>query len=302
MTYQYRAFGLNIRSSIEMPELIAGSGEPGVTIRFGGVPEKLENPRKQNSRFQAVPDCLLLTAEDIARIMVSNGREIIVDIFPGVTEDRVRPFLLGSAVGALLHQRGLLPLHASSIRVNDSCILFCGRPGKGKSTIANALVNRGYELHTDDICVVSANGEGKPRVYAGYPQLKLWKDTLEKINGNTGPYRPLGQFADKFAVPAAHSFNTKPLPLGKIYILTLHDKHSIDMSPVTGIDKFKALKHQTYRRGYAKGLGTEDTQFEIIGKIANLAPINKVRRPKKLFLLDQLADVLEKDFGNVENV
>lgn len=42
----------------------------------------------------------------------------------------------GFRLGALLYQRRSLNLHASSVQIGDGAVVFCGRRGEGRSTIA----------------------------------------------------------------------------------------------------------------------------------------------------------------------
>ena len=53
-------------------------------------------------------------------------------------ESDVRVFLLGSCIGALLHQRGILVLHAGAIHTDKGAVLFTGPWGIGKSTLLAA--------------------------------------------------------------------------------------------------------------------------------------------------------------------
>ncbi len=299
MTYRYHVFGLIMESCLEFPELIpvnGGADIPAqVRVKWGKVPDVLEEPRKSTARFQAKPGHLLLMAENAARVLISHGSEILVELLPGAEAASVRSFILGSALGAVLHQRQLLPLHASGIKTGDGCVMFCGRPGTGKSTIAGLFVQRGYALHADDLCVIGVNKEGIPLVFPGYPQLKLWGDALEKMGSQPSAYLPLHWLPDKFAVPTPR-FNREPLPIKKIFILFPHDKDRIEITPVTGIDKYKALRFQTYRRRFPGGLGTAGDHFNTAGCVVKQVPMYRVHRPKNLFLLNELADLLEKNF------
>ncbi|MCP4397035.1 MAG: hypothetical protein GY801_07015 [bacterium] len=69
---------------------------------------------------------------------------------------------IASELGALLHQRELLPLHGSAIKVNDGVCVFVGLSGNGKSTVAAAFRQRGYQVLADDVCVVSIREDGLP--------------------------------------------------------------------------------------------------------------------------------------------
>jgi len=295
--YRYRAFGLNIHSQIEIPELYpADDWDADVHILTGGVPEILDDPKVVGVRFQAKPDLFLLKVDKIAGYLVSDGNRIIIDKFAEVEDKEVRLFLLGSAFGALFHQRGLLPLHASAIEVNQQCVLFCGDSGNGKSTIARCFLERGYHLQADDICVITIDKKGFPIVFPGYPQLKLWRDALVEIGEEPGNYLQVRSVLDKYAVPVKDRFHCRALPIKKLYVLSPYNGDDIEISTINGIEKFNTLKNHTYRFRFVEGLNKEKVHFKNAGAIGNLVPFRLVKRPQEPFLLSQLADSLEKDF------
>jgi hypothetical protein len=295
----YRAFGLTIGSTVEIPELlpaVEAVREPDVVIRRGPVPETLQSPKFSGVRFQASPGHFLLKVDNIARYEVSGGSRVTVEALPEAEERDLRLFLLSSVFGALIHQRGLLPLHASAIKVEDQCVVFCGASGSGKSTIAKAFIKRGYPLHTDDISVVSAGEDGMPVAYPGYPQLKLWEDALKKTGMAIASYTRVRRVLDKFAVPVPDRFHQEPLSIRKIYSLAPWMKGEIELSEITGMKKFNVLKRHTYRFRFVEGLEQEVSHFKAAGILGGAVPICGVRRPQNLFLLDELADILENDF------
>jgi hypothetical protein len=299
MTYQYSIFGLIISSCMVFPELIPGDGVPDIHIRWGEVPPVLAESRKSTSRFQAKPGCLLFTAGQVARLLVSGGNQILIETLSGTEEEGVRAFVLSSGLGAILHQRALLPIHASGIKTGDGCVMFCGRPGTGKSTLAGVFLQRGYELHADDLCVIGADKAGVPWVYPAYPQLKLWGDTLVKMGNEPSAYHPVKSLPGKFIVPT-HNFNKEPLPVKKIFILYPHEEKSIEISPITGINKYRALKFQTYRHRFLEGLGATEAHFHVASCVGKQVPMYRVTRPKNKFLLDELVDLLEKHLSEGE--
>ncbi|MCP5105266.1 MAG: tail fiber domain-containing protein, partial [bacterium] len=74
------------------------------------------------------------------------------------------------------------------------------------------------------------------------------------------------------------------------------EKEHIQLIPLTGMDKFMALKKQTYRFNFTGGLEKEVSHFQHAGVIGGSVPVTRVGRPKEPFLLDRLIDVLETDF------
>lgn len=294
--YIYRAFGLIIGSGIEIPELPGAKEEPDVVIEAGSVPESLENPRVVGVRFQAKPGHFLLKVDHIAKYLVSAGSKITVEAFPGAQEEDIRLFLLGSVFGAVIHQRGLFPLHASAIKVNSQCVVFCGASGTGKSTTAKAFIKQGYHLHSDDICVVSTGSNGIPMAYPGYPRLKLWEDALEKIGMDAASYSRVRRVLDKFTVPVTDRFNHEPLPIKKIYVLAPWNREDIEINELTGMEKFNVLKNHTYRFRFVEGLANQVSHFKTVGAVGRQIPLARVQRPRRLFLLEELADMLKNDF------
>ena len=77
-TFTYRAYGLNIASDIECPELIPDGGTPDVRVRFGRVPEQLANPSTQGMLYEVSADQFLLKPAHIARFLVTNGSDVII--------------------------------------------------------------------------------------------------------------------------------------------------------------------------------------------------------------------------------
>lgn len=291
MSYRYTVYGLIIASCLELPELIPADGVADICIQWGEVPETLPGARKTTQRFQAKPGYLLFFADQVARLLVSHGNKIIIEALPGATEAKIRSFTLGSALGAILHQRGLLPIHASGIKTAHGCMMFCGRPGAGKSTLAGAFVERGFDLHADDLCVIGMQTGGRPQVYPAYPRLKLWGDALHKMGKKPGDYHQLPTVPDKFAVQP-HRFNGKPLPVDCIYLFSPQGTDETAILPITGMNRYQVLKQQLYRRRFLEGLGTTTDLFHLISSIATSAPIYRVHRPRDLSRLDCLIDSL----------
>ena len=103
---------MHIRSELALPELLAAppDGQPEVTIRLGRLPAG-------GPGLQATDHGMLLTVDGIAQYAIADGADITIDREPGVPDANVRLYLLGSAMGVLLHQRGLLPLHANAVEI-----------------------------------------------------------------------------------------------------------------------------------------------------------------------------------------
>ena len=294
--FHYTSFGLHIASEIECCELLpnAATAEDDasidVRIHYGEVPESLPDANWQDAYFQTKPEQCLLVLNHIARYLVRNGNEIIIARAEEGSDCQVRLYLLGSCLGALLHERGILAMHASTISTERGAVLFTGPSGIGKSTLLGALLKRGYSMLADDITGIAINGDGQPLVLSGYPQVKLWAAAARKLDRPTGELRRVHPEMEKFALPMTAQFATEPMPLRSVYALARHHHKDITFEPVRNIDKFDIFVNNTYRHHFLDGLGLRPSHFKLAAAAAKTAKVTRIRRPDDSFLLDELAD------------
>jgi len=293
----YQAFGLRIRSDFPLTELLTSSETAAdVEIEEAPVPAELSGATDIGVRYQAAPGRLLLVVDDIARFLISDGRRIAVEPFPGADPEVVRLFLYGSAFAALMHQRGDLVLHGSAIAVGEFSVAFLGPSGVGKSTLSMACQQRGYPVLTDDVCALRPDASGQLVLHPGLPHMKLWLDSLKQFDLAPDGLRRIRQELEKRAVPLGKSFFTIPIPLRKIYVLRPTNEEGIRLTPLKGPQCLNALKNQTYRLRFVDGLSAKPAHFQAALVLARQASVTRVNRPSGSFQLTELADRLEADF------
>jgi hypothetical protein len=298
--FRYKAFGLNIESGIEIPEFSVSSDSPEVFVHLGEVPESLDNPLFKGVRFEASPGAFLLRVDSIANFYTEAGTRITIQPCRGAAEADIRLFLLGSAFGALIHQRGMLPMHGSSVSFGGKAYIFSGISGVGKSTLAAGFVHRGYELLSDDISVVSLSGQGQPLAYAGYPGVKLWSDSLVKLGMDPEHYARVRSKLNKHHLHVQEQYHPDALPLGGVYVLQTKNSDGLQLDELKGIEKFNALKNNTYRLNFIKGLGNTEAHFRHVSALAAFCKVKRITRTSKSFSLDTLLDLVEKDIKGEE--
>jgi hypothetical protein len=295
VNHYYSAYALTIQSQLLFPELtpLNERKEPDVFIRWGEVdPNGLSHPNKKGLSFQVNANELWLSVANVARFLVRNGREIIIDLVKGCDEDSVRVFLSGSCFGALLMQRDLLVLHGNVIQVNDSAVVFAGISGAGKSTLASQFYQRGYGILADDLCVINSQGQCLP----GFPQLNLWADAVKHLDVAKGTLRKIRPCIEKYALPLGEKFYTSPLPLKGIYILNMHNREDIQFNPLAGYSRMVPLKAQAWRPQYLKGMYQEKTLQIRYAKLAQDIWVTRVTRPNGRYTIQELAQLVEEDW------
>src|SRR5450759_855791 len=107
MSFFYKIFGLSIESPLVCPELLPGKagGNSDIVIRYGKVPEELENPADSGARWQTAPGQYLLNLKRVGRFLVRDGCEVVIQPVEAISEDEIRTFLLSACLSILLHQR-----------------------------------------------------------------------------------------------------------------------------------------------------------------------------------------------------
>lgn len=289
----YTAYGLLFSSELLLPELLEADGTPDIYIKLGKVPDTLVNPTGSGKLFQATPNEFLLKHDNIAGFYVNGGNEIIIEPATADNDLEIRLYLLGSVFGALLQQRGYLVLHGSSIAINGQGVLFTGKSGIGKSTLAAALQKKGYRVLTDDVCAVKLDNQGIPQIMPGFPSLKLWQDALKQLGAHKEGLSPVRNNADKFRIDLEASFFNQPVQLKKIFILGADDINEVRLTELEGKNKLQSVIRNTYRYRFLEGQGIKPRHFEQCVGVVNKTNIYKVVRPKTGFMIEQLISAIE---------
>lgn len=299
----YSMCGLTVRSELEIPGIPQGDSRynPSVEIRFGNVPESLDNAQVSGAAFDANPGELLLQAPP-ARFWVRDGREIIIQPESHASLSDVRVFLMGSAFGALLHQRQILPLHASCIRVGNSAVAFTGNSGAGKSTLAAWLRKRGYPVLGDDICPVRIMPGMGAVATPGFPRLKLWAEALDSLGIDSANCDQPRQHIGKYELAIEPQSTADFLPLKRLYVLQEtrdSDRDPQGIVPVEGIGRIRVLLNQTYRFRYVKGFGQQSEHLQLAGSILQSVSIFRFWRYRDLNRIDEGLDELESHLADL---
>lgn len=290
--YRYKAFGLNFISDFEIPELIQSDNEPDVFVSIDTAPAQINNIIKKGVRYQAGKDEFLLETDRIAKFYIKNGNKIIVEPYKKEIDKEVRLFLLGSAFGALFLQRGLLPIHGSAIQFGHSTSIFTGLSGAGKSSIAAWFVQQGYQILADDISVINHSLEVEP----GFPNMKIWKDVLEKLGISTDSLSSIRPDIQKYKYSVENNFCSQPLPVKNIFIINPKNTPGFESEELTGIEKFNAIKNNTFRYRFVEGLQKQQEHFTVINRLLKQVKVYRIKRPQAPVMLKEFADFLLENF------
>jgi hypothetical protein len=208
--------------------------------------------------------------------------------------EKVRLFLMGSAMGALLYQRGLFPLHGSAVETPWGAMIFVGAQGAGKSTLAAQFHRKGYRLLSDDVCAVAPTEAGL-QILPALAQFRLCEDAFERIGAPKG-----GRFdVDKFVVPMGDGYCPDPVMLRAVHILRASDPDASHAGEaptyevLSGFGRVQSLLENLYRPQYLKGQQTQGDMMRLAGLIAQRATLATVTRQMDAEEVDGLVGFLE---------
>ena len=281
MTRCYDLFGLTVASAFAIPWApeTEACGDADVIIRRAGAGEVDDD----GFRFE-VPA--------VARYRIVGGREIIVDPDPGVSEEAIRLYLLGSALGVLLHQRGLLVLHANAIVIDGAAVLFMGPSGAGKSTLAAWFASRGYPVLTDDICAVEVSPDGAIRVLPGLTRLRLAEDATSNL-GIDAAEGELCPSSGKREIGLARRQAMQSIELRACYLLSEGPADApISVRPLAGVEAVEMLMANTYRGVALHELGGTSSHLAACLRVAEAVSCFRIDRARSWRHFDAVADEL----------
>lgn len=294
--YRYRLYGVVVASAVElpgMPQDVADDSPAEVAIRWGIVPVELPSARVATHYFQAAGDVLLLDIPDTARYLVVQGQSITIEAYPDAAMARVRLFLLGSALGALMYQRGHLLLHGSAVDTPHGAMIFVGPQGEGKSTLAAHLHRRGYPLLCDDVCALVHDPSSGYYVIPSLPQLRLCTDALDALDHMATHAHEAAFEVDKYVVSLHQAPVLQARRPGAIHLLSSHAEESISIVPLRGFARLHQLVSNLYRPEYLPGLDSQSEALRLASGAAGAIPFLHVHRPRDYGRMDDLLDRLE---------
>ncbi len=293
----YKAYGLTISSQIELPEL-EPSEPASVDVLITVGPIDLPKPSSETGtafRFEARQQ--YLAWQTVGAFLITDACRIEVEPAPDVDDALLAFPLLGPVMALLLHQRGLLILHASAIAVGGKSAVFMGDKGAGKSTTASAMIRAGHRLLTDD--VVALELADRPMIVPGFPQLKLAADAAAAIPLGQAEIRPQVHAAiDKMQHRLHGGFSADAVPATRIYILERGDKASI--TPLPSISALPAIIKFSYVTRFGRSALVGDfttTHLRQCAALASQIGVCRLEVPTGLDRIGEAVALIEADLA-----
>ncbi|CAH1207786.1 hypothetical protein PAECIP111891_03098 [Paenibacillus allorhizoplanae] len=291
----FQAFGLSIRSDIHLPELSLLSeiqGDADVEVTIADLTELWSELVPANQSILIYEDKVIFRIYDTAIFLIQDGKRITISPVKNAEESKIRLYLLGTCMGAILMQRRILPLHGSAIAIEGKAYAIVGHSGAGKSTLASAFIKHGYSLLSDDVIPISFDPSDKPLVKPAYPQQKLWQESLSHFGMEASKYDPIYQRETKYTIPVSANFTAETLPLAAVFELVKYDGEQVSIQEIPRLTGLSRLFHHTYRQTFLAPLGLLDWHFSTSARMMKNINMYQLNRPTNGFTAHQLVSLV----------
>jgi len=174
----------------------------------------------------------------------------------------------------IIHCAGLL------IPGTDDAVLVCGESGAGKSTISDALMNRGMLFVSDDSVRISGEN-GVSLVYGSYRQRRLCEDVINREGYDRSK---LSHYVEgdreKWAVNMEKGYyGDKPHKLKYLFFLSLKEGDEVSFNEVTGPGKITQIMRALYKAKAYRREGMPPNLLVEFAAIAKDVRVIMIERP-----------------------
>ena len=299
-TARYRLYGLTLRSTAALAapreddagpadvSLVRATAKRFADARRGAIGRWFAYRRTRRGdsylRWKGLVECL------VSR----DGRGIEYRPLLQASDEAMMDYVLGTLLSFSLVARGLEPLHATTVLVDGRAVAFLGDCGTGKSTIAAALLARGYPLLTDDLLSLT-NGRGRYIAHPGPARIKLYPHVARALLGR-GDGTPMSVGTTKRVLALAPGqARRRAARLGALYSLETAPRGSV--ARVEPLTRAEALIEIV--RGAFNVLRTDPArlaqQFAFASALADAMPVSRLVVPRSLSALPAVGDAVLRD-------
>ena len=317
---QFSIYGLYVRSDIPLVGARAceTAGDlPQIVIRSGTARHRISDASKWFAsctqsdgstwlRCARTTGGYLLSYPGLADFEVdSSGADITYQYQrdeADVSDLTISALLLDNVLPLVLNLRGREALHATAVMTPAGVFAFLGVAGIGKSTLAASFLQTGYVPLCDD-CLAIEEVVGEFVAHAGYPALRLWKDSLALLGDQPDRIHEVADYTHKSRFvfdDRSENFKSEPRRLARIYSLRRLPAGGHDSVSHPRIERLDGGQASAEVLEAAYRLDIEDKamlsrQFGFFSRLASRVPVRRLWMPDNLAILDEAREIILRD-------
>ena len=228
-----RLFDISFATDLDFALPPSASSTPAFTIFESAAPVIPESPCEEVFKWETESGVTWLevtsTASDYflhfpgyANVRVSrDAKRVVFHREPGIPWMTLEHLLLDQAIPLVLSLAGKFVLHCSAVASPAGALVFSGKAGQGKSTLAAAFALRGFPLLTDDSLLLRPEGRAIMS-YPSYPSLRLWPEDTRHFEQLGGEISEVAHYTSKKRLrldTGRGSFAERPVKTAALYLL-----------------------------------------------------------------------------------
>jgi hypothetical protein len=237
-------------------------------------------------------------------LVTPDARTIHARTLNQSNEEALLAYLLVDALSFSMVRLGREPLHATAVLTPHGVVAFVGESGDGKSTLGALLVRHGFKLVTDDMLVLTFEGD-ECIAHAGPPRIKLYRQIADKIFDTGYDSVPMNPVTEKLIIPLNQDqIVNGPHPLSAIYLIREHDRggsaHAPSIRRLSPAEAFPKVLAATASH-YAFERERLARQFTFLTRLLDRVPVETLTYPRDEDSMPALRDAVLADLERVVN-
>lgn len=273
-------YGLSWSLPFPAPALPTTEKSVDVNVVFGKFEEPSIHWHLTGVCYKAAPGAYSLTIPGVARFWVGGGDSIVIDVIGDIQICEIEHFLYNPVAGALLMQRGILPLRASVVEKDGQATILMGAAAAGKSLLAAGLMNKGFNVMTDTVCAVYPGNECI--VKAGAPSLLLWSAAQQELGYEHERLCRARNNIEKYLLPIPDDSYALEATVNNLFHFTRDFDSPYGETLITGQMKFRFMLELIYHNPLIDAFGVKKQLYPIIISLIQHAVLTEISSPMLL--------------------
>ncbi len=276
---QQLIFGIPVTCALKLP----GFSTPQFPDPDGVLIKQHPAEPVVEQRLRYEQNILSVAPQVFGKLLITSRNTIEITPAVGIEDAHLATFILGSAMGSLLHLRQQIPLHGMAFLGRQGAILMLGESGTGKSTLTAAMLSARLPVFTDDVIALQLSPDNNVLVTPAHRQIKLSPSIVQALGLDHQTFSTTAPGVSKYSwhVPLEY-FCPTAQPVVAIGILS-SERNNSSVAQVTTISPTQAMAEllkNTYRKQLISTLGHQALAFRQFHHIAATIPMYQVSLPK----------------------
>ena len=305
----YRLYGMTLESTIPLPYQCGQNWKADVRMRqgeaaqFASARRELRSAGARKSWFahQRLANGMrfLRWTASFEFLVSADGHEILFHRINGTTTESLATYLLGHVLSFSLIAFGFEPLHGTVLDINGRAIALLGDCGYGKSTLAAALVARGFRVLTDDLIVLERQDD-EWMIHPGPPRLKLFPSVAARVLVHRTKGRAMNRQTAKLVIPLqTHQAVSRAMPLKALYVLPAPGRRAdrvgqIRIEPASGSEAFLDVVRAAFNLAVTDKSRLAN-QFTFAERLIASVPVRRLSYRRSFAALPAVCDAILAD-------